>query len=446
MGGQLLIRARDRHGHGVALTKTVDRERLSETVQLQATGDVAAMSFAAHSDAAWLTASVTGGALTLTADPTGLPDGLRLGEVAVTSSAYTSTPMQTVRVSLYKLSTAVAGQSTVAVLDAQGVTPFGIVVDPLRPVVYVGADNHSGIEGYNVYTGAQVMATALAQDHQVLWRVTPDGRQLLTRSYAADTATWGNTIVAYDLDSGTWRAPSTASFDEATQDWIVDGVDLYYHGGFLDPDGHVYRDQGGPGGNVLPFSQLFADPQGTHWLVLQPSGSSVSLDRFTMRVYQLARKLAYFDGGFGGDHIEGPIPGVPNVPPPPAHAVLRSRDAYPQFSNQGTEVWVPGGIYAGRLTYDPTYGFGPIFFLNYPISATSSIQALSVSRNGEAVAIWPGGHNGVVAHYAQTNALTSSEDLSASAPGIAGGASLSAMIKHSADDLRVITVRDSSLT
>jgi hypothetical protein len=439
----------------VALTKVAGVERLSDTVRLEATGDPAAMGFTALSDAAWLTANLTGGALTLTADPTGLPDGLQLASVTVTSSAQTATPTQTIRVALYKLGTAVATQSTVPVLAGEGVTPFGMVVDPLRPVVYVGADHGGAIEGYNVYTGARVLATAPPQAHQVLWQATPDGRSLLTRSYTVATGTWGDTIVSYDLDSATWGAPSTARVDEATPEWNIDGVELHYRGGLFDADGNAYDKNGGFGFNLAPFSQVFADPQGTHWVALQPGaysttgGRFMSLDSFNLAVYQLARKVGGYSRGKAPDSTvyvtEGPIVGVPNVPPPPAQAALRSRDAYPQVSNNGSEFWVPGGIYAGWLALDPSFGFGPIRFLNFPNTASASVQALSVTRDGRAIAIWPGPQGAVVARYTPDGTLSGSELLSPDAPGIAGGANLGAMLKHAADDLRVITVRDAAL-
>ncbi|MGH8181884.1 MAG: BACON domain-containing protein, partial [Steroidobacteraceae bacterium] len=104
----------------------------------------------ATSDESWLTVTpsgVTGGALTLTASPSGLPtDTTQFATVTVSSSDTSVENTETIRVGIYVSSAAPTDLS-------QSVAEQTLAASPVEPIVFV-ANAAMDVTGYNVYTGA----------------------------------------------------------------------------------------------------------------------------------------------------------------------------------------------------------------------------------------------------------------------------------------------------
>jgi hypothetical protein len=128
----------------------------------------------ATSDQPWLAVTgsgVTGGAITLTATPTGLPlDSTQFANVTVTSSDATVENREAIRVGLYVSSTAPATIS-------QSVSAQFLAASPVEPLVFL---NHAGtdVTAYNVYTGAlaRTLAGVVAQAGPMV--LSADGKLL----------------------------------------------------------------------------------------------------------------------------------------------------------------------------------------------------------------------------------------------------------------------------
>jgi hypothetical protein len=150
-----LRRAADRllvTADGVALTQLPSREVLTRDVRVVSSLARTDVPWSATSDQDWLavTASgLTGGALTLTANPLLLAqDTLHEATVTVVSSDPEAANTETIRVGLW-----IASADPVAVTLPDG--PRKLVMDPVAPLLYTHTYTNT-INVYNVHTGALV--------------------------------------------------------------------------------------------------------------------------------------------------------------------------------------------------------------------------------------------------------------------------------------------------
>lgn len=128
----------------------------------------------ATSDQTWLTVTpsgVTGGAITLTASPSGLStDTTHFATVTVTSSDASVENQETIRVGFYLNSTA---PSALSQLVAEGF----VATSPVEPIAFL-SDGGTDVTGYNVYTGAidRTFAGVVADAGKMV--ISEDGRYL----------------------------------------------------------------------------------------------------------------------------------------------------------------------------------------------------------------------------------------------------------------------------
>ncbi|MES2889407.1 MAG: hypothetical protein V4739_15540 [Pseudomonadota bacterium] len=176
---------------GVALASTPGGSRLSRTLTVRDTSG-ASSNWTARSDASWLTvtaAGPSGGPLVLTANPAGLPPGLRVATVTV-SSSNSALEAQTVRVGLH---TDTATPATSLVAPAPNSPWMGHAVDPVRPLVY--SAEGSSIAVHHVYSGVRTATIAIPNAQLGAVVVNDDGSRL----YAVNSA--DNRIVVVNLDT-----------------------------------------------------------------------------------------------------------------------------------------------------------------------------------------------------------------------------------------------------
>ncbi len=152
--------------------------------------------WSAVSDQAWLDATASGttdGALTLTADPSGLPtDQIHFATVTVDSSDPNITNTDQIRVGFY-----VAGSDpAVTELNIEG---SYLAPDPIRPYVYMTFG--STLDVFNIYTGEKVDSIT-ADASLARMTISTDGTTLYAH------ASYDKDIVLVDLDtytiSGKW--------------------------------------------------------------------------------------------------------------------------------------------------------------------------------------------------------------------------------------------------
>lgn len=181
----------------VALAAVPEGQRLTATLTVTDTAS-AGGTWTAASSAAWLSVTASGasgGALQLSAQPAGLPDGLHMATVTVTSANPAITQPVTAQVGLYK-----SGAASVARL-AQPLSapdPFLLpgplaVSDPARPRIYMARGNE--LAGFDVYTGERTGSLILPGAEIRDLAVSDDASRL----YLLDHGTLG--IVVVDLAS-----------------------------------------------------------------------------------------------------------------------------------------------------------------------------------------------------------------------------------------------------
>ncbi|HEV2443036.1 MAG TPA: hypothetical protein VGT07_10985 [Steroidobacteraceae bacterium] len=128
----------------------------------------------ASSDQSWLTVTpsgVTGGAITLTASPSGLStDTTHFATVTVTSSDPSVENQQTIRVGLYASSAAPTNLS-------QSVAEGFVATSPVEPIAFL-SDGGTDVTGYNVYTGQIDRTFAGVVAHADQMAVSGDGQSL----------------------------------------------------------------------------------------------------------------------------------------------------------------------------------------------------------------------------------------------------------------------------
>lgn len=151
--------------NGIALTALPSGGRLSQTTQIIDAAGSGGVEWAASADVPWLQVTpangVTGDTLTVTADPTGLGNGLHYATVTLAPrNVVNPVPDETIRVAFY-----VSDQDPdpITTVDRRtmpppitGLSAVATVVDPLRPYLYTYEWNGTEhiIGRYNMYTGA----------------------------------------------------------------------------------------------------------------------------------------------------------------------------------------------------------------------------------------------------------------------------------------------------
>jgi len=158
---------------GVGFLSMPGRSVLTRTVRVYNTLGRTDVPWTASSDSSWLTATtsgVTGGDITLTANPAGLPlDTTQFATVTVKSSDTTVENQQTIRVGLNLRSTAAAALS----VSASG---RFIAASPVEPIVFV-VDANGKVVGYDVRDGT-VKRTFTSVVNPGKLVVGPDGTRL----------------------------------------------------------------------------------------------------------------------------------------------------------------------------------------------------------------------------------------------------------------------------
>lgn len=172
----------------VALAKLPSRSKLTDTVAVETNGG-GAVNWIATDDANWLvlnnTTGVSGGDLAVTADPTGLADGLYRATITVDPDNEPAiVNSQTIQVAFYVTSTDAASSGSIS-FGGNITAASATRADPLRPYLYA-SNGGSDIAIYNMYT------TALENT------VTVTGGQLADITISAD----GSTLYASNLADG----------------------------------------------------------------------------------------------------------------------------------------------------------------------------------------------------------------------------------------------------
>jgi len=154
---------------GIGLASTPLGQVLSRTIRVAPSfGD--AVPWTASSDAAWLSASQVGDQLTVTADPAALPsDAISYANVTLSSTTPRIVPA-TVRVALWKGTTAATAQSISGAYKR-------VVADPIRPWIYANKQGDS-IDVINAHTGVIVTTVTIPQTSLDAMAVSPDGGRL----------------------------------------------------------------------------------------------------------------------------------------------------------------------------------------------------------------------------------------------------------------------------
>ena len=175
---------------GIALSSFPNRTALRQTVVVGRTRPGAQASWVARSNQSWLfvtPSGVTGGSLTVLADPSGLKyDQLYVATVKVSAVSFYG--VETLRVGFWR-----GSASTQTVLVPQNA--FDVATNPVEPLAYV-SDGDTNIYAYNVYSGALVATIGKVAPTVGSLAVSSDGRTI----FATDTTNYA--VVAVDADSG----------------------------------------------------------------------------------------------------------------------------------------------------------------------------------------------------------------------------------------------------
>ncbi len=167
---------------GVALSSTVGGAKLTQVVQISDSAQSNAQ-WTLASNAPWLTPSLSAGtgtqSVTLTANATGLADGLHFADLLVTPANTNAPPIassETIKVGFYVDRTTPAGPVTVNVTSNP---PLVAVMDPIRPYLYALAygPGTTTLNVWNIYSGALVDSFAVPASSSIA--VSPDGTKLL---------------------------------------------------------------------------------------------------------------------------------------------------------------------------------------------------------------------------------------------------------------------------
>jgi hypothetical protein len=136
---------------GVALAQIGVFPSVHRTIKVLDSYDVAGTAWTATDDQPWLqvtSSGLTGGTLEITADPTGLAQGLYWANVTLASTDTNIESVRPLRVSLW------VQPAHTNIYEVISATYTDIVADTMRPYVY--AHNGGDIDVYNVHTRAQL--------------------------------------------------------------------------------------------------------------------------------------------------------------------------------------------------------------------------------------------------------------------------------------------------
>jgi hypothetical protein len=174
---------------GVALSLVGSQARLTGTILVTDNGN-AGVKWSAVSSQPWLQLGQSQGTadsgLGVTANATGLPDGMHYATVTISPRSEPSVANTvSVRVGLYvdRAATFVPNVSATARVSSSGGLAFGFLADPIRPYFY-HSQGDGQIDIYNSYTAARAGSIVIAGAGLGAMAVSPDG----TRLYVADQA------------------------------------------------------------------------------------------------------------------------------------------------------------------------------------------------------------------------------------------------------------------
>lgn len=178
--------------HGVALTSIGSYQELSAQIAIADTaGDESGWS--AQSNQAWLKLNAATGttaqALTVTADPAGLAEGMHYARVSVTPTTSGVTGSSSVVVGLYvdRTKTPKGFFSMTPRASQSRVYGYGqMVADPIRPHVYINQSDNR-IDVFNIYTGEEVGHVTKAGAGWGTLAMAPDGSTLMAADIANHT-------------------------------------------------------------------------------------------------------------------------------------------------------------------------------------------------------------------------------------------------------------------
>jgi hypothetical protein len=164
---------------GIAFASMPGLASLTRTVAITDTLDHV-IAWEASSNQSWLTvtaAGVTPGALTLTANPTGLAvNTIHYATVTVSAHESGTTLSETVKVGLWVGSQAPPATATVALPFAE------LIADPIRPYVYVH-NNTNLLSVYHIYTNSLVTTVDVGRSLGPM-TIAHDGSQLFVGDYS----------------------------------------------------------------------------------------------------------------------------------------------------------------------------------------------------------------------------------------------------------------------
>ncbi len=327
---QLVVRQR-----GVALSQVGGRAQLSASLPIADNGG-GGIAWTATSDRPWLTFTTAAGntgaatsALSMTADPSGLADGLHYAQVTVSpGDASQVSGSVTVRVGLYvnRAATSLPAAS-VRTREPTSYPPFfavGFVADPIRPYVY-HTQGDGRIDVYDIHAGALVDHIDVPGAGVGAMAISFDGSRL----FVADVS--GSAIVPVNLDDRTVGGPYTGvrpasalAYTEVggrpvvvtSELQAVDGLSGVLLADADDPgdpfdgsqslaaqrDGRAVVFQTGSSGNhqlsryMLAFQDGRLSMRRTHLILETGSGRGVAIDNADERVHTLAAQATASQG------------------------------------------------------------------------------------------------------------------------------------------------------
>lgn len=290
---------------GVAFSQFPSRSVLTRTLQVTSSEGRTDIPWSAQSDQSWLavtSSGMTGGSMTLTANPAGLtPDQEYIANVTISSSDGSIGNTEHVRVGLWIGSADPGGVD----ITASGAL-YGVAANPVEPEVYV-TDGSSHVLVYNVYTGAllRTLATSLARTSLIT--VSSDGTTLFVSDatnlevVSIDPAT-GAAIQHYPWGGGTYL-PDLAYARPSGHPILLLGNGSIYNLS----SGQKYQASFGQGAYQLNFNLAVDGP--AHYLYTQERGLSPStLTQYTLKYTALTADgliVAQGPSTSGGSNGEG---------------------------------------------------------------------------------------------------------------------------------------------
>jgi Viral BACON domain len=295
--GQRLFADQD----GVAFSSFPSRPQpAARTMKIRGSRGMDGVPWTATSDQGWLSVTpsgVTGGNLTLNANPAGLSaNSVHLAEVTLASSSANIERNEKIRVGLWVGNTNPANTAA-SVTDF----PYGLVVNPVEPYAYLLSGGN--VHVYNIYSGAEIATFNIAIGNFGSLEISSDGRTLFAASLpgqvlALDAVT--GQIRATYLVSSQFGAPSDSTMNYTR----TNGYPLLFTQ-FGDISTTIYDlETGAPlpmsrlnGGYFRRFESLRAlSPDGRRLFTIDDHSSGSTVSEFTLAFATLgARTLEVND-------------------------------------------------------------------------------------------------------------------------------------------------------